>query len=168
MTRRVAIIGLGARGKEWARTCHAAGWIVTGFDPDANAARALKLSDDWRREPTISAAVARADWVICCLPDRLELVQMVLQRVQAAAPEAAVVAVSTRHDIEGLQSCALRPGYVFCLNEAADGGLAIDFSARNFPEVRSEAPAVLRELSAMRVISPNPPADQLTGDAESA
>ena len=48
-----------------------------------------------------------------CLPDRLELMQKVIQRAQAEAPEGAVVAVTShQHDVDGVQGCAIRPAQV--------------------------------------------------------
>lgn len=147
MSRRAAILGLGARGADWAATCRTAGWSVAGFDPDPSAGRVPSML----RAPTISRAVRGADWVICCLPDRLELVQMVLHRAQAEAVEAAVVAVASRcHDIEALQSCAMRPGQVVRLADQPDGGLTLDVTERNLPDLRARAEAGFAELAAIR------------------
>lgn len=154
MSRRVAVLGLGARGTRWARACLDVGWEVAGFDPDDRAGRTLGGAG-WRREGTISATVRRADWVICCLPERLELVQMVIQRVQAEAPRSAGVAVDIRgQDVEAVQGCALRPGQVVRVCERPDGGVALDVSSRNDEALRDEATGLLAELTAVLSLDP--------------
>ncbi len=168
MTRRVAILGLGDRGVRWAETFHSSGWAVAGFDPDPTAGNPLSKLPDWRREKTISSTVQGADWVFCCLPDRLELMQMVLQRAQAEAPASAIVAVAARtHDIEAVQACTIRPGQVVRVTETDEGGLALDVSERNMPETRAVARAGLAELAAVLSIHPGEAEDQ-NRDAESA
>ena len=150
MSRRVAILGLGARGARWADAFHQSGWLVTGFDPEPAAGRKLAGYPDMRREQTISATVQGADWVFCCLPERLELMQMVLQRAQAEAPREAFVAVASReHDVEAVQTCALRPAHVVRIAETDDGSLALDVTERNVSGLKAEAQQVLAELAAV-------------------
>ena len=108
-----------------------------------------------RREQTISSTVQGADWVFCCLPERLELMQMVLQRAQAEAPDEALVAVASReHDIEAVQNCALRAAHVVRVAEDEDGTLSLDVSERNRKGTRSEAQSVLAELAAILSLEP--------------
>lgn len=155
MTGRAAILGLGDRGTRWAETCLAAGWEVRGFDPDDRAGRTVSGGAAWRREATISGAVKRAGWVICCLPDRVELMRTVIQRAQASAPEGAVIAVvSEGHDIEAVQGCAIRPGCVFRLLDGEDGELALDLSTKNDSEARRAATEALAVLNAARAVIP--------------
>ena len=168
MTRRVAILGLGGRGTRWAETFHQSGWVVTGFDPDPAAGRKLTKLSDWSRELTISATVQGAAWVFCCLPERLELTRMVLQRVQVEAPGTAVIAVASKqHDIEAIQACSIRPGQVVRVSETEGGGLAVDLSERNTPEIRALAQDGLAELMAVLSLQPEEVPDQVRG-AESA
>ena len=153
MSRRVAILGLGARGSRWAEAFRDSGWLVSGFDPDPAAGR--RLSADLRREQTISATVHGADWIFCCLPERLELMQMVLQRAQAEAPREAMIAVTSRaHDVEGVQTCTIRPAQVVRVAEADDGTLALDVTERNPTGTRAEAQQVLAELAAVLSLHP--------------
>ena len=155
MSRRVAILGLGDRGSRWADAFHTSGWLVSGFDPDAAAGRQLAGHADVRREQTISATVHGANWVFCCLPERLELMQMVLQRAQAEAPRDALIAVTSRdHDVEDIQNCVLRPPEVVRIVETEDGTLALDVTERNPSAVRAEAQQVLAELAAMLSLEP--------------
>lgn len=148
MSRRVAILGLGARGLRWAEACLHAGWDVSGFDPDDR----VLLGEDakgLRRQSTISATVNRADWVICCLPERLELIHMVLQRAQAEAPETTLVAVASRvHDVDALQDCALRPARIVRMDRDDRGGIVLDVSTKNNDDIRQAATAALSELAA--------------------
>lgn len=147
---RGAILGLGRRGEVWAELCLAAGWDLTAFDPSPGSAAAEVRLRGIRREATISAAVHRADWVFCCLPDRLELIQMVMQRAQAEAPEHAILAVaSPALDIEALQGCAMRPARVVRISVGEDGGCALDVTDRNPEDVRDMAEAVATELMAL-------------------
>ncbi len=155
MTGRAAILGLGERGAKWAETCLAAGWDVTGFDPDDRAGASISGGASWRRETTISGAVKRADWVICCLPDRIELMRPVIKRAQASAPGGALVAVvSEAHDIEAVQGCAIRPSDVFRLLDGEKGELALDLSSRNDGAARDAATAALAVLNAARAVIP--------------
>ena len=147
MTKRGAILGLGRRGEAWAGLCLEAGWDLRAFDPAPSAASAEARLPGLHREETISAAVQKADWVFCCVPDRLELIQMVLQRAQAEAPDGAVLAVaSAALDIEALQSCAIRPGQVLRLGVRDQGSIALDFTERNPADLRAAAEGVVAEL----------------------
>ena len=149
MSRGVAILGLGARGVRWAEACARAGWEVAVFDPDDRAGLSA-TGADWRRETTISATVRRADWVIFCLPERLELIQMVIQRVQSEAPEGAVLAVASRdHDVEAIQGGAIRPGQIVRVLDEGVDGVALDVSSRNDDAVRATATEGLAELAAV-------------------
>ena len=154
MTGRAAVLGLGGRGARWVDTCLAAGWEVAGFDPDDRASAGTDGGAAWHREATISAAVKGASWVICCLPERLELMRTVIQRAQASAAADAVIAVaSTEHDIEAVQGCAIRPAYVFRLSEGEAGELALDVSGRNDQDLRLRATEALAALSAAQSVS---------------
>jgi hypothetical protein len=165
MTRRAAILGLGSRGLFWADACDTSGWVLRAFDPDP-LARALPKGI--RRESTISATVRGADWVICCLPERLELVQKVVQRAQAEAPREAIIAIdSDRFDIDTLQSCALRPAQVVRLTGNAADGVAFDVTDRNLPDLRRTLQADIAELAAVVSLMP-PPAKGGAQEAESA
>lgn len=169
MSRRAAILGLGRRGEAWARLCLDAGWLVRAFDPAPNAASAVVRLPGLRREDTISAAVRGADWVICSVPDRLELIQMVLKRAQAEAPRQAIVAVaSPGHDVDSLQACAMRPGQVVRLVERDTGGVALDVTERNAGEVKQVAEAFSAELAALRSLVAAPKPYSGEADAESA
>ena len=155
MKGRVAILGLGSRGTGWAETCLAAGWDVHGFDPDDRAGRLISGGASWRREATISGAVAKADWVICCLPERLDLMRTVIQRAQGAAADGAVIAVvSEAHDLEAVQGCAIWPGHVFRLIEGEAGELALDVNGQNGQDARARATEALAVLSAAHSVRP--------------
>jgi len=156
MTGRAAILGLGDRGRRWADACRHAGWEVAGFDPDDRAGQGLQGDKAWHREQTISGTVKGADWVICCLPERLELMRTVIQRAQAAAPEQAVIAVASRSfDIDEVQGCAIRPAQVVRVTEGSDGGLTLDLNARTHPELRDAATETLSGLAAVMSLSPD-------------
>lgn len=168
MSRNAAIIGLGRRGTRWARQALGAGWQVSGFDPDPAAGKVLAGQSDWRREATISATVRGADLVLCCLPERLELMQMVLQRAQAEVQDRAVIAVaSDALDVEAVQGCAMRPGQVVVVNDARDGGVALEVTSRNDAAIRTRATELLVELAAAPGPDLSPPAPG-QADAESA
>ena len=80
MSKKAAIIGLGARGAAWAELFRDAGWVVSGFDPDPDVTGLAKGTRGWRRGETISSTVEQADWVLCCVSDRLELMTKIIQR----------------------------------------------------------------------------------------
>lgn len=164
MSRSAAILGLGRRGEDWAGLCLRAGWSVCAFDPAPGAASAVARLPGLDRRETISSAVRHADWIICSVPDRLELVQKVIQRAQAEAPPSAIIAVaSSDHDIETLQSCAVRPAQVVRLVEPVAGGVALDVSERNTPDLRHIAETLSAELAAVRSLA----AEDGTADYES-
>ena len=161
MTRRVAILGLGRRGTAFARAFHAAGWQVTGFDPDPAAGPGADLGRDWRREATISGTVSRADWLVLCLPERIELLRKVIQRAQAEARDDAIVAVVTRDtDAEAVQGCALRPAYVLRVGLGEAGALLVDTTAATAGTVRTEVKSVLAVLAAPGALDLPDDADQ--------
>ena len=169
MSVRGAILGLGRRGELWAELCLAAGWDLTAFDPSPGSAAAEVRLRGIRREATISAAVRRADWIFCCLPDRLELIQMVMQRAQAEAPDGAIIAVaSPALDVEALQGCAMRPAHVLRISLASDGGCLLDVTDRNPEEVRDMAEAVATQLMALGAPEWFGPDDAQDFSAESA
>ena len=146
MTRRAGILGLGRRGGSWVRTCLAAGWQVSGFDPEPRAGPRLDAGDAWYRAETISAAVQDAELVIACLPERLELMRMVLQRAQAEAPGAVLAVASRQFDAPAIQLCALQAGRVLRLAREAGGQVVLEVSARNGDEFRDDARAYFIEL----------------------
>ncbi|WP_413719892.1 hypothetical protein [Silicimonas sp. MF1-12-2] len=147
MSSKAAILGLGERGRAWAGMFRDAGWRVSGFDPDPSAMGLPTGSRGWRREQTISSTVAYADWVICCVPDRLELMQKIIQRAQAEAADAAVIAVTSRlHDVDAVQGCAIRPAQVVLITHAPAGGVELNLTSRNQPDLKVAALAVLSEV----------------------
>ncbi len=149
MTRKAAILGLGQCGGAWARRFHAAGWAVTGFDPEPLAEGVPSFQHDWRRETTISATVHGADWVVICVPERLELLRKVIQRAQAEAPKDAIFAVAARtFDIEEIQGCAVRPSCVIRVNTGETGGFIVDLTSKTEDAARTGASSVLAELAA--------------------
>lgn len=147
MNKKAAVLGLGERGKAWAEAFRDAGWRVSGFDPEQGVSGLAAGSRGWRREETISTTVAYADWVVFCLPDRLELMQKVIQRAQAEAPERAVLAVSSRqHDIDAVQGCAIRPAQVILVTGAPASGVELNVTGRNAADLKLDALAVLSEV----------------------
>jgi 3-hydroxyacyl-CoA dehydrogenase len=168
MSRRAAILGLGRRGEAWAALCLQAGWDVRSFDPAVNTASAINRLPGIIPAGTISGAVRDADCVICTVPDRLELIQMVLKRAQAEMPSEAVIGVaSVGHDIEAIQACSFRPGQIVRLVEPEALGVALEVTDRNPPEARQRAERLAAELAAVLSFAP-PPADHQGWDAESA
>lgn len=170
MSRKAAVLGLGERGTAWADAFRDAGWRVSGFDPDPAALGPPRGSRGWRREETISTTVAHADWVVCCLPDRLELMQKVIQRAQAEAPEAAVVAVTSRqHDVDAVQGCAIRPAQVVLVTGAPDRGVDLNVTGRNQAGLKLDALAVLSEVCSSVLPPPDGAADEAQArDSKSA
>lgn len=147
MSKKAAVLGLGERGKSWARLFQSAGWRVVGFDPDPLAGAKSMPSMGWRKAETISSTVSHADWVLLCLPDRLELIQKVIQRAQAEAPETAVIAVNAiSHDLEEVQNCSIRPGRVVLLSGRPDTGVDLHVGGRNHDDLKIDALAALSEL----------------------
>ncbi|MEM7518125.1 MAG: hypothetical protein AAF368_14535 [Planctomycetota bacterium] len=163
MSRHAAVLGLGTRGYGWTALFRAAGWQVTGFDPESAV-----TSEGVARETTISATVRRAHWIAICLPERLELLQKVLQRAQAEAPRDAVFGVvSARFAIDDVQGCALRPESVILVQAKPDGGFAFDVSSKTGPKTRAAAERVLAELAAHASLTSGTPRPS-SRDAQSA
>ncbi len=169
MSRTVAILGVGETGGLWARDFLDAGWRVRFFDPDPTASGIEGLRTSCERNSTISGCVKNADWVIVAVPDRLELMQKVIQRAQAEAPRSAIVAVAShRHDVDTVQTCALRPAHLVTVSRHEDGGFDINVTSRNPDDFRHEAVLALSALSAVRTIGADYAQPVPRGDAASA
>ena len=123
-----AIIGGGVIGSGWAARFLLNGWDVRYFDPGPGAdealARTLEKARRWVPEvydglpsegqleivETLEAAVAGADWIQESTPERLPLKHQVLEAIQAACPETAVIGSSTSGFMPSeLQSQSQRP-----------------------------------------------------------
>jgi len=153
VTGRAAVLGLGARGTRWAHACLDAGWEVAGFDPDEDTGHAMTGGALWRREATISGAVERADLVICCLPERIELLRPVLQRAQASATEKAVVAVvSAAFDVDEVQGNAIKPSKVLRVFEDANGQISLDLGTALDAQMRVHVTKIMSGLGAKTVV----------------
>ena len=169
MSRKVAILGVGETGGLWARDFLDAGWQVRFFDPDPVADGIQGLRTSCERAGTISSCVSGADWVLVSVPDRLELMQKVIQRAQAEAPSTAITAVASRsHDVEAVQSCALRPAQLVTVERHEDGGFNMNVTARNPDDFRHDAVLALSGLSAVRTIGADYAQPIQRGDAASA
>ena len=169
MSRTAAILGVGKTGGLWARDFLEAGWQVRFFDPDPIADGIQGLRTSCERSSTISRCVAGADWVLIAVPDRLELMQKVIQRAQAEAPNTAITAVASRsHDVEAIQSCALRPAQIVTVSRQDDGGFDMNVTSRNPDDFRQEAVLALSGLSAVRTIGADYAQPVQRGDAASA
>jgi 3-hydroxyacyl-CoA dehydrogenase len=146
-------LGAGQTGTLWAEDFLEAGWRVRIFDPDPSAATNEPLKSGTERAGTISGCVALADWILIALPDRLDLMQKVIQRAQAEAPRDAITAVVSRsHDIEAIQNCALHPAKLIKVARHEDGGFDMNVTSRNPDDFRNEAVLALSGLSAVRTI----------------
>lgn len=151
--RKAAILGLGHRGQFWLQTALESGWKVSGFDPDPVAFGGQRRGE-WRRERTISGTVKDADWIVCCLPERLELMQKVIQRAQAEAPEDSVIAVDTNLPVEDVQTCATRRGQLVQVSYDRTGGFALSVTSRNVPALKEKATTTLTEFAATLSLDP--------------
>ena len=169
MSQTVAILGVGETGGLWARDFLEAGWRVRIFDPDPLASGIEGLRTSCERNSTISGCVKDAGWVLVALPDRLELMQKVIQRAQAEAPSTTAIAVASRsHDVETVQSCALRPANVVTVARRGDGGFDMNVTSKNPDDFRREAVLALSALSAVRTIGADFAHPVLRGDVASA
>lgn len=116
MTRRVAVIGAGTRGTQWARVFVHARCAVSVFEPDSDARDAAKdalNSSAICFVDTLSDAVAKADWVQECVPERIALKQKIFQVIQAnCTPQAVIASSSESLSLDDLQGCAMRPDQI--------------------------------------------------------
>lgn len=111
--RRVAVVGTGAIGASWTALYLARGFDVFAADPDAaaeakvhrlvdrawNALRALGVSPRGSPEHftftrNASVAVARADFIKECAPERADLKIRLFAELDAAAPGDSIIASS--------------------------------------------------------------------------
>ena len=126
---KAAIVGGGVIGGGWAARFLLNGWDVAVFDPDPEAGRKITaVLDNARRSlpglyeralppegrlavvPTISDAVAEADWVQESVPERLALKRKVYQTIQEHCGPDAILGSSTSGFKPGeLRGCATRP-----------------------------------------------------------
>lgn len=111
---RAAIVGGGVIGGGWAARFLLNGWDVAVADPDPNAGRKIgEVLANARRalpalydqalppegaltfHPTITEAVAGADWVQESVPETLELKHRILPQIAAAAGPGTIIGSST-------------------------------------------------------------------------
>ena len=132
MSRVAAIIGGGVIGGGWAARFLLNGWDVRVFDPDPQAERKIgevldnarhalpmlydtALPDEGRLSfhPTMSEAVAGAEWIQESVPERLALKRKVFQTIQEHCTPGAVIGSSTSgFKPSELQGCATRPDQI--------------------------------------------------------
>jgi hypothetical protein len=85
--------------------------------------------------------------VVFCLPERLELMQKVIQRAQAEAPEA-IFCVHTDFEVESVQSCATRRGQILQVAYNDVTGFALSSTKDNPKELKENMVCALTELAA--------------------
>lgn len=130
--RKAAVIGGGVIGGGWVARFLLNGWDVAVFDPDPEAPRKIAevlanaraslpaLSDgpmppegSLSFAPTISEAVAGAEWITEAVPERLDLKRKVYQKIQETCDAGAIIASSTSgFRPSELKGCATRPGQI--------------------------------------------------------
>ncbi|MEO9825457.1 MAG: NAD(P)-binding domain-containing protein [Paracoccaceae bacterium] len=150
---KIAILGLGQRGEFWLQTALQSGWQVSGFDPDPKALGTTRRGE-WRREKTISGTVKDANWIVCCLPERLELMQKVIQRAQAEAPETSVIAVDTSFPVDDVQTCATRRGQLVQVRFDLKDGFELAVTSKNAAPIKDAATTTLAEFAATLSLEP--------------
>ena len=109
---------------------------------------------EWQRDKTISATVIDAHLIVCCLPERLELMQKVIQRVQAEAPDASVIAVDTEFAVDDVQSCATRRDQLVQVTYDHESGFALAVTSQNTAQIKDTATSTLAEFAATLSIEP--------------
>jgi len=112
--RSVAIIGAGTRGLRWAQVFAHARCDICVFDPDPDTRQAVsKLSETHPSvviSDALSHAVAGAQWIQECVPERIALKQKIFQVIQANCDAEAILASSSDSlSVDDLQNCAMRP-----------------------------------------------------------
>jgi len=95
--KHVAVIGAGTIGASWAAYFLSRGLSVTASDPSPGAPDLIRrmVENAWRFEADPVAAVAGADFVQESAPERLDVKQPLLARLDAALPADVVIASST-------------------------------------------------------------------------
>lgn len=165
MTQRTAaILGLGRTGTAWARALSDAGWSLRVFDPGEATEGAMPKGAGARRMKTISATVRDASWIIVALPQRLELIQKVIQRAEAEAPRDAVVIATARDlELEALQNCLRHPARTVMLRLGESGAVELSLTPRNDEGLRAEVLAFLSQIEGDLEL-PQPASDAKAGD----
>lgn len=112
--RKAAVFGGGVIGGGWIARFLLMGWDVSVFDPDPEAPRkiAAVLDNAKRSLPglyehrlpdqgtltiasSVEDAVAGAEWIAECVPERLDFKQKVYSQIQSSCDENAIIASST-------------------------------------------------------------------------
>lgn len=167
MAKIAAILGGGVIGGGWTARFLLMGWDVRVFDPDpeaerkigevlANARRALPALADvvmpaegqLNVAATIAEAVADADWIQECVPERLALKREIIAEIQAHCPADAIIGSSTSgFKPSELQEGAARPGQIVVAHPFNPVYLLplveLVGSAKTPPETIEEATALL-------------------------
>ncbi len=132
MTKQAAILGGGVIGGGWAARFLLMGWDVIVYDPASDAKTKLEdvLKNARRSLPALSEnalpnegnltwassveeAVSSAEWIQESVPERLDIKHAVLQQVQAACREDAIIGSSTSgFKPSELQQGSIRPAQI--------------------------------------------------------
>lgn len=143
---KIAVIGAGAAGRQFAVACAVAGFAVVLEDVmparlRSAAAVFASLGAEVELVSTVEDAVADADWVIDFVPDELESKLEIFSLLDRMAPPRTVLCTPSESlSITDIASCTYRPGQCVMLR-----GLAGD------PVRVLTAPATLAEASRITV-----------------
>ena len=80
--------------------------------------------------------------------------QKVIQRVQAEAPDASVIAVDTEFAVDDVQSCATRRDQLLQVTYDHESGFALAVTSQNTAQIKDTATSTLAEFAATLSIEP--------------
>ncbi len=152
--RRIAVIGAGSAGRDFALRCVRAGFAVTLEDVMPSRLRSAKQafesetpSGAFRLASTVEDAVRDADLAIDFVPDELESKLEIFSMLDRMAPPHTILCTpSSALSIADLASCTYRPQLCFALRFANPDTAELVFTSRSSRESLS---AVVHWLSAI-------------------
>ncbi|HTV08311.1 MAG TPA: 3-hydroxyacyl-CoA dehydrogenase NAD-binding domain-containing protein [Candidatus Aquilonibacter sp.] len=177
--RRVAVIGAGSAGLDFAARCvrsgfqvtledvmpsrlrHAKQWITSPGDPSETASSSRIGSDDGhagtlRLASTVEDAVRDADLAIDFVPDELESKLEIFSMLDRMAPPHTILCTPTTLSIADLASCTYRPQLCFALRFATPESADLIHTSRSAADVLAATERWLQQLGLAVTASPDP------------
>jgi 3-hydroxybutyryl-CoA dehydrogenase len=152
--RRIAVIGAGSAGRDFALRCVRAGFDVTLEDVMPSRLRNAQHAIASETTPgalhlasTVEDAVRDADLAIDFVPDELESKLEIFSMLDRMAPPRTILCTpSTALSIADLASCTYRPQLCFALHFANPNATELIYSSRSSREALSAVEHCLTTL----------------------
>ena len=152
--RRIAVIGAGSAGRDFALRCSRAGFDVALEDVMPSRLRSAQQTFESESLPgalhlasTVEDAVRDADLAIDFVPDELESKLEIFSMLDRMAPPRTILCTpSTAQSIADLASCTYRPQLCFALRFDAPNSATLLYTSRSSLEALSAVEHLLAAI----------------------